>query len=119
MSTAAAATQSTREFIEENPVDVQFVRSPRVTTTAGGKVDGAPVMLGPQRVRLVAQSGYVVDSRLNGEGDVAVPRFVVVGMPTIDMKKGDTFTHNDETFRINRVNDSPPWAKRGEAIEHG
>ncbi len=114
-----ASAQSTEHFIDENPSDVVFERAVRARTSAGGFADGPRTPLPPQRVRLVAQSGYLADQRIGAEGDVSVPRFVVVGMPTVDMKKGDLFTHDDQTYRISKVNTSPPWAKRGDAIEHG
>lgn len=117
--TIYASKKSTEHFIDENPSDVVFVRSARIRTSAGGYKDGPPALLPPQRVRLVAQSGYLADQRVGAEGDVSVPRFVVVGLPEVDMKKGDTFVHGDETFRISKVNTSPPWAVRGDAIEHG
>lgn len=117
--TIYASKKSTEHFIDENPSDVVFMRATRARTSAGGFADGPRAPLPAQRVRLVAQSGYLADQRVGAEGDVSVPRFVVVGMPEVDMKKGDTFTHNDETFRISKVNTSPPWAVRGDAIEHG
>ncbi len=117
--TAYASTKSTEAFIDENPSEVEFTRSVRVRTSAGGWVDGAISTLPPQRVRLVAQPGYVDDQRVTEAGAISVPRFMVIGMPTVDMKRGDTFVYNDETFRINRINTTPPWAIRGEAMEHG
>jgi hypothetical protein len=116
--TAYSSTKSTELFIDENPIDVVFRRSSRVKTSAGGWTDGSPTTLQPQRVRLVSQHGYLVDQRLGAEGDVSVPRFTVVGLPGVDMKRGDVFEYGGETFKINRVNTSPPWAKRGEAIEY-
>lgn len=117
--TAIAAAKSTEAFIAENPIDVRFRRGTRTKTSAGGFVTSAPTPIPPQTVRLVSQRGYLVDQRLNESGEVSVPRFVVVGMPDVDMKRGDLFDHEGETFRIGRINTSPPWAKRGEAFEHG
>lgn len=118
MSSQAIAAKSTEAFIDENPVDVRFIRTPRVRTSAGGWVDGAPISLDPQRVRLVNQQGYLADRRINEQGDVIVPRYMVIGMPGTDMRKGDTFTIEDVEYRINSVNTSPPYAVRGEAFEN-
>lgn len=117
--TTYASKKSTEHFIDENPVDVVFMRATRTRTSAGGFVDSERTPLPPQRVRLVAQAGYLADQRVGPEGEVSVPRFVVIGLPEVDMKKGDVFTIGDETFRISKVNTSPPWAVRGDAIEHG
>jgi hypothetical protein len=117
--TAYTSAKSTEAFIDESPSYVSFKRTAKVHTAAGGWAGGAESTLRPQKVRLVSQSGYLVDHRLTDTGEVAVPRFVVVGMPETDMERGDVFEYGGENFRINRVNTVPPWAKRGEAIEHG
>lgn len=117
-ATVDASIKSTEAFISENPIDIRLVRMPRVKTSAGGYTNGAPVSLPPQRVRLVSQQGYLADLRLSDQGDVSVPRFVVIGVPGTDMKKGDTFTHEGTEYKINRINTSPPYAIRGEAFEH-
>jgi hypothetical protein len=117
--TTYASEKSTEAFIDENPIEIVLRRSVRTKTSAGGWAMGAPSPLPPQRVRLVALHGYLADQRLGPEGDITVPRFMVVGLPTVDMKRDDTFEYDGETYRINRVNTTPPWAKRGEAFEHG
>lgn len=116
--TAYASSKSTEAFIDENPIDIVLKRSVRTKTSAGGWVMSAPMELLPQRVRLVSMQAYLVDRRLGPEGDVTVPRFTVIGLPTVDMKRNDTFEYEGDTYRINRVNTTPPWAKRGEAFEH-
>ncbi len=93
-----------------------FTRTTRVKTSAGGWIDGTTVAGTPQTVRVVAQSP---GRRVTADGAVVIPKYVVIGMPDADMKKGDVFTWEGDVYRIFDVNNTPAWAKRGEAIEHG
>lgn len=116
--TSDAALSSTQAFIDDNPIDVELVRTPRIRSTAGGWVNGTPVTLEPQTMRLVAQNQHQGGSHISGEGDVEVVRYILVAMPDVEMSRGDTFVHNDLTYRIRSVSTSPPFAKRGECVEH-
>ncbi len=72
-------------------------------------------------MRLVAQNQHQGDQggvRMSGDGEIEVVRYILVAMPDMDMSRGDTFVHNDLTYRIRSVSTSPPFAKRGECVEH-
>lgn len=115
--TSTPSLASTQAFIDDHPIDVVLVRTPQVSSGAGGWVDGAPQYLPPQRMRLVAQSQLQSSSQTRAEGDVSVPRWTLVAMPDADLERGDTFLDGDASYRVIRVDMSPPWAKRGAVIE--
>lgn len=116
MTVAEVAARSTKGFIDENPVELVLTRAARLRTTAGGWEDGELTDLTPQRVRLVAQTNR---NRLNPDGDVTVPAFVLVGLPGTDVAEGDIFSYQGNQYRVGRPVNGPAWAVRMEVFRHG
>lgn len=92
-------TEQTKEFIDENPTDLATVRNTRTPDGSGGYTT-SPTDVPAQRVRLVNQARGVSTERRSASGAVVTPDIVVVGMPDLDMQRGDTFTHEGVKMEV-------------------
>lgn len=99
------ARRNTRAFIDADPVKVSLSRPTTVATAAGGLAPGLPQSLPLQTIRLVPLSGNVWDRSKQkvDEGNIPDVTFQLVGMPGVDIKKGDQFTWEDEEWTITHV----------------
>lgn len=91
----AAQISVTAAFIDTDPTDIVITRTRPTTRTATGgtaKLTAAP--LPPQRVKIIDQSGSsspnVVGDR-TVDGTENVQTVMVLGLPTLDVREGDTF----------------------------
>lgn len=104
--------RNTRAFIQADPSRVTLIRPTKVLTAAGGHKPGEPITLPPQTVRLVPLSGNVWDrsKQKTDEGNLPDVTFQLVGMPGLDIKKGDHFVWKHDDWEVIHV--SPEEGQR-------
>jgi len=109
--------RQTLAFIDQSPTHLVLRRKTKVSDGAGGVMVSTETALDPQRCRVVGQK--VAASRVSEDGrQVPVDR-AVVGLPTLDIKVGDTFTDGDSEYEILTVHDKPTWRTIGWAVRRG
>ena len=106
------ARRNTRAFIQADPAQISLIRPTKVSTAAGGHRPGTPITLAPQTFRLVPLSGNVWDrsKQKTDEGNMPDTTFQLVGMPGVDVKKGDHFVWQNDDWEITHV--SPEEGQR-------
>ncbi len=97
---ADVAEAITRQFIDENPLEVTLVRSQKTQTSAGGWVLQNPTNLLPQTVRLVPGQMYADTVRTTSDGREVNPTFTIVAPMDADMERFDTFSIDDFDYEI-------------------
>lgn len=99
------ARRNTRAFIDADKVAVVLRRPTLVATPAGGHKSAGLVDLPPQTVRIVPLSGNVWDRSkvTTDEGNIIDVTMQLVGMPDLDVKKGDIFDANNDEWLVTHV----------------
>lgn len=111
----------TRLLLAREGNDVVLSRPPKaVSDGEGGVVEptGVPLALAAQRMFVSGvtrdsdyrQSSYIV----NEQGEKFVNRFVIIGMPDLDILQGDEFAWHDETIKIDMVHEDRRWQTKAE-----
>lgn len=103
----------TREFVDRAPVQLRFRRNVRQDDGAGGTRMADPADLDPQRVRVVGLR--TPRSFVTSEGRQTVVEKAVVGLPGIDVRVGDYFTHGGRDWQVETVSEDPAWRTVAEA----
>lgn len=114
------AQEITRQFINENPIEVSLLRRVKVQTSSGGwRLAGSAPMV-PQRFRLVPGQIYADTVRTTSDGRQIHPSHTIVGMYDADVANYDLFLVGDKKYEV-------VWVRRkvlfqrtiGEAWEYG
>ncbi len=108
------------EMIRRDPIDVQFVRRPKIETGAGGWRWGPAETLEPQRVCMIPFKRRMTDFLNNTElGDVPDLPYVLVGRHDLDVKKDDIFTVEGlGTFQVKTFDLSEPEVKTAVQVDY-
>jgi hypothetical protein len=95
MEGVAILRRQTKQFIDENPVTLQFIRFEQIDDGMGGHYDAEePTPVDPQVVRIVEQaSGSQAVERRNSAGEMVMPEFKIVAEWNADVLRGDTVEH--------------------------
>jgi hypothetical protein len=105
----------TLAYISREPSDVSLSRSILVDDGAGGEVPTGPVILRPQKVRLV---GLRAPRRITtADGRTVEITNLAIGMPDLDVQIGDTFDLEYTTWEVVGVSDRPRWRKTAEVVD--
>lgn len=101
MTEASLLAVSTQAFIDADPYDLVLTRPQRIDNGAGGYREVDPLTIPAQRVRLIPQG---VQGRLDEaallDGTVVVLKFHVLGMPGLDIERGDWFLHDNVRMEV-------------------
>jgi len=120
MQTDTLHEQQTAAVIAENPVDIIITRVPRSDDGAGGYVDGSPVVLKPQTVRIVGSSRVGASiTRMTSDGQVAVVDATLLGMPDLNIERDDRFESSGTKYQVVTVNRTPRWRVSAELVTRG
>ena len=91
-------------WLKADQIQVILWRSEKIETPAAGWVEGDPLPLAPQWVRLVPFKRRLTDMVFNTTaGPVEDLPYVLVGDYTLDVRQGDTFTYNEQEFKVEAV----------------
>lgn len=85
--------RQTQQLIDGEPFELVLSRSESVATGAGGRRQGEPQDLPPQRVFFGAKTRDALPMQDNS-GDRVIQYYTVVGLPDLDIKAGDRFMNN-------------------------
>jgi hypothetical protein len=115
--TAPGHIAMTRNFIDQNPVEVELVRSRKVATGTGGYTKGSELLAERKlRARLVAA---IPRSTVTDKGDTVVIVGSLICLPDANIEKGDQFLCDNKMYEVDHVNTSPPWRVEAEVFRHG
>lgn len=111
---------TTQLFIDANPTTITLSRTTRASDGSGGWVPGATTPAGQITGRLVSVSkpGQTL-SRVNANGEVVVPDFAFVCLPSADIRIRDQFTIGSHVYEVLFVSQNPEWRKSAEVFRHG
>lgn len=107
--------RQTRAMIDADPSEVRFVRTKRTQSQVDGSWIDDPITLDPQRITwLYAYIGR--RGRQNepyNESMRAVPyeKDTILGMPDLDVERGDTFTLDGIEYRVSFVYNNREYEK--------
>lgn len=91
-------------IIAADSISVILYRSPKISDGAGGFKLGPPVPLEPQTAALIPFKRRMTEFLVNTEmGDVPDLPFVLLGMPTLNVERGDTFTWLGDHFKVETI----------------
>lgn len=109
----------TANFIAADPIELILFRSEKVETEEGGYTKSAAEPLSAQTVRVVVSKDN--DTQTAADGTIIVSDVVVIGMPTLDIKPGDTFVFgwSMNKYQVTAVDDVPTYERKAEAHKIG
>lgn len=115
--------RATEMFIAQNPETILLSRKVKVPTGTGGfRWEDPIVPFEPFVGRRVGRGGLRgadFSERVSEQGHTVVTSWVLIAMPTVDLRVGDHFTNEDgndcEVLFIDR---QPPWRVKAEVYEH-
>lgn len=102
MSTNSVQIEVTADLIREEGVKVALIRKVSTRTPAGGVIKGEQTTL-PEVKRFF--SGTTSDQRVltNDSGTVVEGSYVLIGMPSDDIKAGDEFELFGNRYRVFKI----------------
>lgn len=109
----------TQRFIDENPNDFTLERPTLTDDGAGGVRKTGTTTLEPQTMRLVGsylQSAQTSQVTVNGQ--VVVPEFTLIALPSADVQVRDTFTFEGKVHEVVFVSTHPEWRKAAAVYRH-
>lgn len=105
----------TAAFIAADPVTLTLQTRSRLPDGAGGSRFFNGPDRAPQTFRLIPQQDKVPE-RQTSDGIVAVPEFVLLGMPDCVMQRYDRFEALGATWEIAQVHLRPAYQKKGDVV---
>lgn len=113
--------RNTEAFIDADPREITLMRAASVPTGTGGARPGVAAPLATQTLRLIPQAESTSTERRLPDGSVVIPTWVLLGMHTANMQRGDTFTLPDgvTTGVVVYVHEKRDYEVKGEVIARG
>lgn len=98
------ARRQINALIQSDPTQIVLTRTTMVADGAGGFKKGPQVVLDPQTITIVPFKRRMSEMLINTElGDVVEYPYIVLGYPTLDIQREDTFTWNGDSFSVHAV----------------
>lgn len=111
---------ATQMFIDANPDSITLNRPTRGSDGAGGTVTTKTTTVSAQTMRLVAlNQRSASETRITVDGEMVVPTYALVTLPSADVRVGDQFTLDGKLYEVVFVQDRPGWRRRAEVFRHG
>jgi hypothetical protein len=113
--------RQTRRFINDNPVDVRIMRSPRTPDGAGGTLTDEEVEVSEDTdtIRIVP-TGLMNQVEIRTvDGEVVKSGYSILAMPDIDLKDGDSFMFEGNRYEVASVVQIGGYEMRAEAVRRG
>lgn len=106
-------------FIEADPVEIQLTRPTVSPDGAGGQVRTATANVGGlQRMRLIPL-GDGAAQRLTADGKEVTPTYMLMGLYSAAMQRGDQFTMDGRRYEIVFINQNTQYEIKGEVAYLG
>lgn len=109
----------TEAFIQADATSVTLVRTAEVGNGAGGVRRGGAAPLTPQTVRLVPSADPAVAEAPKTDGGTRTTRYTLVAKFDANVKDGDEFSYEDETFVLSEVRVVGGYEKKATAVARG
>lgn len=113
----------TRQFIDENPIEVVFTRRTKTPTASGGYTWTNPQQIQPQRVRKVIPDRQAATQgirRVTEDGTVIVPSALLIGMIDLDVQRFDLATIDGKIHEVVFVTRRPIFQRTVvEVVQYG
>lgn len=88
-------------FINADPINIVLSRATKVSTPAGGYVEGTPVLLAPQTFRMTPFKRRLSDfTKDTQDGKIPQADYILTGRWDCDILRGDTFTFNGDDLEV-------------------
>lgn len=100
---AALQTHITKAFIDADAVQVLLLRPGTVANGAGGTRRGVATAQSAQTVRLVPAADPVVAQTPQVDGGASTTKYVLLGLPGMNIANGDYFLYDGHTFDVSEV----------------
>ena len=93
-----------QQYINEDPVDISFIRQIKTETPAGGwTVSDAPP-LAPQRGRIIPAKRRYADMHVNTEaGQIALWPYILIGFHNMNIQEDDRFVWLGNTYQVKSI----------------
>ena len=108
----------THAFIKADAREVTLRRSLREPDGAGGFIDGDPVDLPPQCLRLMPRQDGATP-RPTADGEMVEPGYTLLGRHDADMRRWDTFVLDGVRYEVVFVNENRQYEVKGEVAYRG
>lgn len=98
------ARRQIKAIIDSDPVDVMFTRVSMIPDGAGGYKRGTPTPIAAQTVTIIPFKRRFSEMMINTElGDVTEYPYTIVGMPGLDVQRGDIFTWAGDQYEVHQI----------------
>jgi hypothetical protein len=114
--------RNTAEFIAADDRPVTLRRATPVPNGTGGTKPGTPVPLPTQTMRLLPAAESTSTERRLPDGTLVKPTWVLLGVHTADMLRGDVFTISESPVVVGEVvyvHEKRDYQVKGEVIARG
>jgi hypothetical protein len=114
--------RNTEAFIAADERPITLRRATPVPTGAGSTRPGTPVPLPTQTMRLLPAAESTSTERRLPDGTVVKPTWVLLGLHTADMLRGDVFTISENPLVVGEVvyvHEKRAYEVKGEVIARG
>lgn len=93
-----------KAFIDADYADIQLERQVWMKNERGARVKGEPILLPPQRVRLIVSKRRYNTALVNSEaGNIEKYPYNMIGAHNMDVAEGDTFIHEDKHYKVETI----------------
>lgn len=118
--TDAIHIQATRDFINENPVDVQPGRRAKIPNATGGYTLSDPVARSVVTLRKIGINSVTAnEDRTTPDGKVVSVAAYLIAPLGSDIEINDIITIDDVDYCVATISNDPPWRLRAEVYVRG
>lgn len=115
----AAQRRVTRAFIQADSKLVTLLRAARVPDGAGGVVEGDPVSLPVQTMRLIPLGRDGAQERFTANGEAVQPTYALLGEHTADVQRWDQFILDGARYEVVFIHENRQYELKAEVAYRG
>jgi hypothetical protein len=110
--------RQTATFIAENPVDIVVRRTSKIPDGRGGNQKDTTRSLPPQTVRRVGSTRISGTKQvMTVDGRLVIPTYALIGLPDVDIQRGDKFDIEGLPYEVVSISLTPPWRVQADVVE--
>ena len=111
--------KQTRQFINESPTTIALSRVERNDDGAGGTIDGNPIPVEPQTVRIIPANPSSASEVRTVSGEVLKTQYSIVALPDADIREGDSLLINGARHEVAIGINIGGYELRAEVVRRG